>query len=205
MKSYHCFAAIGQCELLFRLSTCTCEMCQNGKYEECGRDKIHGEWKKHCINVSLVGETNDSAQAEQAEDMDDDDQVHYEDGEDDEDIYSEQVTADDGVLLEKTVQLGFAGIKQGDFIIVLLANKQYIGQIIDVSERNMVVTGKFMRRDFSYLDSEKLKFRWPAVEDFHEIKDWSITILAKVLDYSFNRRGAFLINSCIKSMFKNLN
>ena len=45
----------------------------------------------------------------------------------------------------------------------------------------------------------------PNVDDFQDIKDWNQNVLATVLDYSLERRGGILIDSCIKEMFKNLN
>ena len=49
-----------------------------------------------------------------------------------------------------------------------------------------------MRRDFSYIHDQKLKFKWPNVDDFQDIKDWNQNVLATVLDYELiNRRGGF--------------
>ena len=96
-------------------------MCQNGKYESCDREKIHGKWKKHCVTVKPCSRSNVSAQMEHVGDINDDDQLQYEEGEDDEDIYSVQVTgSDDGALLEKTIKLGFAEIKHEDFLVCVV-------------------------------------------------------------------------------------
>ena len=62
-----------------------------------------------------------------------------------------------------------------------------------------------MRRDFSYIHDQKLKLKWPNVDDFQDIKDWNQNVLATVLDYSLERRRGILIDLCIKEMFKNLN
>ena len=184
---------------MFRLSTCTCPKCQNGKYNECDRDKIHGVWVKH--SITKQGKVSTKANVT-SYDSDYDDELQYateeeDDKEDDGDRNQED-------RLQKTIKYG-STYSEGDYVIVSWYQKQYIGKIWDINQSELEATCKFMRRDFSYIHDQKLKFKWPNVDDFQDIKDWNKNVLPTVLDYSLERRGGILIDSCIKEMFKNLN
>ena len=106
--------------------------------------------------------------------------------------------------LQKTIEYG-STVKDGDYVIVSWNQRQYICKVWCINQLESKATCKFMRRDFSYIHDKNLKFQWPYVDDFRDVEDCEQNVLATVLDYELNRRGGFLIDSCIKEVFKHLN
>ena len=106
--------------------------------------------------------------------------------------------------LQKTIEYG-STVKDGDYVIVSWNQRQYICKVWYINQLESKATCKFMRRDFSYIHDKNLKFQWPYVDDFRDVEDCEQNVLATVLNYELNRRGGFLIDSCIKEVFKHLN
>ena len=156
LKLYHCFVALGEANLMFRLSTCTCPKCQNGKYNECDRDKIHGVWVKH--SITKQGEVSTKANVT-SYDSDYDDELQYDtEEEEDEESDGDECDRNEEDRLQKTIKYESTN-SEGDYIIVSWYQKQYIGKIWDINQSELEATCKFMRRDFSYIHDQKLKFK----------------------------------------------
>ena len=113
-----------------------------------------------------------------------------------------QKNDEDETTLQNTVALG-PPIKEHDFIVVTIENKQYVAKVWHIED--VKATSKFMRRDFSNEDSRVMKFRYPWIDDIYEISILNEGVLGTFLDYTISRRGGFIVNACIKQVFKNLN
>ena len=159
LKTFHCFAAIGPTELIFRISKCSCQKCQQGDYSECGNEKVNGKRIKHCIFTIKKNYNHSKSEEDSSEDEED---INVDSDEDEMDEEFLQKNDEDETTLQNTVALG-PTIKEYDFIVVTIENKQYVAKVWHLED--VKATSKFMRPDFSNEDSRVMKFRYPWVDD----------------------------------------
>ena len=111
---------VGDTELLFSLSTCTCNFCGNFEYTKCQMDKVHGKWVEHCILKKASSEPDEI-------DYDscvDDDKVEYNVTEDELSSADDEIEENEGIT--DIVKFDSVHFSLSEFLIVKVSEKQYI-------------------------------------------------------------------------------